>query len=106
MITHETAARIAYAHAEIKAARELLAIVQEAAKRGEPADIRDPFGRQRGLQLGVPSLSGFSHRLMDVSPALGAIVIEAHIGAKTREIEALTEIARGEIEAATKAPTP
>lgn len=94
MITRDTAARIAYAYDEIKAANELLKIIEEGDKRGEPPDFRDTFGRGRGLQLGVPHSGG--HRLMDVSVRLAAIIIRAHVKNKEDEIEALCELAIGE----------
>ena len=91
MITRDTAARIAYAYDEIKAAIELLKIMEESAKHGDPPDFRDSFGRNRGLQLGVPHSGG--HRLMDVSPKLAAIIIKAHVKDKQDEIEALCQLA-------------
>ncbi len=97
MITRETAARIAYAHDEIKAAGELLETIAKAEKERQEPDFRDVFGRRCGLQLGVPSGQN-SHRLMDVSYKLAAIIIRAHIDDKRREIEAFCEVARGEID--------
>lgn len=95
MITRDTAARIAYAYDEIKAANELLKIIEEGDKSGELPDFRDGFGRRgRGLQLGVPHHGG--HRLMDVSTKLAAIIIKAHVDAKESEIAALCELAIGE----------
>jgi hypothetical protein len=96
MITRDTAARIAYAYDEIKAANGLLSVIEEAAKTGDPPDFRDDFGRRRHtLQLGVPHSGG--HRLMDVSHKLAAIIIKAHVKDKQDEIEALSELARGEM---------
>ena len=96
MITRNTAARIAYAYDEIKAADGLLNVIEEGEKIGEPPDFRDDFGRRRHtLQLGVPQSGG--HRLMDVSHKLAAIIIKAHIKNKQDEIDALSELARGEM---------
>ena len=95
MISRDTAARIAYAYDEIKAANELLKIMDEAAKHGEAPDFRDTFGRRHGLQLGVPHSGG--HRLMDVSVKLATIIIKAHIKDKQDEIEALCALAQGEM---------
>ena len=96
MITRNTAAQIAYAYDEIKAANELIKVMDEAAKHGESPDFRDTFGRRNGLQLSIPHNSG-RHRLMDVSAKLAAIIIKAHIKDKQDEIEALCELARGEM---------
>lgn len=98
MIQEDTAAKIAYAYAEIRSAEELLGIIDKAHKNREAPDFRDAFGRHHSnLQLGVPSASG-GHRLLDVSPTLAAIVIRAHIDAKRNEIAALCEVARVELE--------
>lgn len=100
MISRDTAARIAYAYDEIKAASDLLAIIEEGAKCGEPPDFRDSFGRRRhDLQLGVPS-GETGHRILQLSPKLAAIIIKAHLDNKKREIEALCEVARGELDKA------
>lgn len=98
MITQDTAARIAYAYADIKAAKEILAVIEEAARKREEPDFRDAFGRHRSLELGVPSSMG-GHRIYQVSHQLAAIVVRAHIDDRTREIEALCEKARGELQA-------
>lgn len=100
MITKDTAVRIAYAYSEIESAQQLLASLENANGHYEIPDFRDAFGRQRGLQLGVPS-SVNGHRLMDVSPKLAAIIIRAHIDDKRAEIEALCEIAQNELSKAT-----
>ena len=97
MITEETAARIAYAYAEIKAAEKLLDVIRSADLTQIAPDFRDVFGRRRrALQLGVPSGES-GHRLMDVSTALGGIIIQAHIDTKRAEIAALCELARGQL---------
>ena len=96
ILGRDIAAKIVYAHDEIKAARELLAILKEAG-RGEPPDFRDAFGRRRGLQLGVPSGES-SRRLFDVDPQLAEIVIEAHIKNKQDELAALSVLAGQELE--------
>lgn len=88
MISRDTAAQIAYAYDEIKAAKEIMAVIEEGAKRGIPPDFRDTFGNRRNLQLGVPSGST-GHRLMDVSYKLAKIIIKAHIREKEAQIEAL-----------------
>ena len=95
-ITRDTAAKIAYAHSEITEARERLTLLSEAKRDRKEPDFRDAFGRQRGLQLGIPSGSG--HRLLDVSPDLAVYVIEAHIGKMQQRIAELCAIARMELD--------
>lgn len=102
MIKHETAARIAFAYSEITAAETLLKELRDANARREQPDFRDAFGRRQGLQLGVPS-GNSSHRIMDVSPRLAEIIIQAHIDDKRAEIAALSEVAHGELSGATAA---
>lgn len=98
IITRNTAAAIAYAHAEIEASRGLLEIIAKGkADRVEP-DFRDVFGKRRGsLQLGVPS-GDTGHRLLDVSADLGGYVIEAHIGKMQAKLTELCQIARMELD--------
>lgn len=96
MISRNTAAQIAYAYDEIKAAKELMDVIEKGSEHGSVPDFRDAFGRSRGLQLGV--LSGNGHRLMDVSYKLAKIIIKAHIREKEAEIEALCVNARQEMD--------
>lgn len=101
LITHDTAASIAFAHAEIRAAQELLAKLIEANITRDEPDFRDAFGRKRGLQLGVPSGSN-GHRLLDVSPELARYVIDAHIARMEARIGELCAIARMELDGVSK----
>lgn len=98
MITRETATKIAHAHAEITAARELLVILDKNNEhRGFP-DLRDAFGsRQHGLQLGVPS-GTIGHRLYEVTPELARYVIEAHVGKMQGRLVELCTMARMELD--------
>lgn len=105
-ITKETAWAIAAAHREIEAAKTLLDKMAEAKKWNETLDLRDAFGRQRGLQLGVPT-SDNGHRLFDVSPDLAKYVIETHVAKMHARLGELAAIARMELDgvaAAAEAP--
>jgi hypothetical protein len=95
-ISEETARQIACAYAEIRSAEEILSVVKKAISNQEAPDFRDAFGRQRGLQLGVPSGQN-GHRLYDVSYNLGAIIVEAHLNEKRSALVALTAKAQTEI---------
>lgn len=97
-ITRETAARIAYAHDEITAAEKLMSELEDAERNYRDPDFRDSFGRQRGLQLGVPSGES-SRRLFNVSPRLAKTVIQSFIYDKQAEIRALCELAARELAA-------
>jgi len=101
MIKQETAAAIYSAYREIKAATELLGNLEtEMRKCGEQPDhatLRDAFGRERGLQLGVPSGES-SHQLYNVAPQLAASVIRAHIAEKQTELVKANETARMELD--------
>jgi hypothetical protein len=98
MITVETAAQIWTCYREIAAGKKLL---EDAEKQlhSEPKEDpfpRDPFGRKRGLQLGVPSGEN-SHRLFDVPPRLALSVIRAHIAEQERQLVVANEAARIEL---------
>lgn len=89
MITKETATNIALAHREIETAGELLKQISEALAKGRNPDLRDAFGRPRGLELGVPS-SDTSRTLFNVPWSMAAPIIEAHIAAQRQVIVDLT----------------
>ena len=89
MITEKTATLIARAYAEIRAGEKLLGETEESVARGESADLRDAFGRQRGIEMAVPHSNDSSRRLFDVAPRLAGAVIHAHLGEKRAELEAL-----------------
>ena len=78
LIAKETAVGIAFAYREIETAEKLLQHIAEALEKQCEPDLRDAFGRQRGLQLGVPSGDN-CHRLFDLPWSLARPVIEAHI---------------------------
>jgi hypothetical protein len=96
MISKQTATDIAFAYREIETAEQLLTKISETISRREVPDLRDAFGRQRGLQLGVPT-SESGHTLYDVPWNLAKPIIEAHVASKKALLSALTEKARIEI---------
>ena len=95
-ISSETARDIAFAYREVNTATELLAKIKEAGR--DIPDIRDAFGRQKGLQLGVPSGES-SYRLYDVPWSMCKPILEAHIAQQRAIISALSEKALIEAEA-------
>lgn len=99
MISQETAARIWTCYREIALGKKLLEEAEEQLKRDPKEDPfpRDPFGRKRGLQLGVPS-SDTAHRLFDVPPRLALAVIRAHVAEQERQLVEANEAARIELE--------
>lgn len=90
MITKQTAYEICLAFNEIEHGEQLLADLEQLRKEGKEPNIRDVFGRPRGLQLGVPSGKD-SHRIFDVSPVMGVAIIKTHIEAKRQELTVLNE---------------
>jgi hypothetical protein len=96
MISKQTAYDIWVAYDEIEKGNALAAKMESARKEGEQFNLRDTFGRPRGLQLGVPT-SENGHRLFDVAPALALTVIQAHVAGKVSELKALNEKARAEL---------
>ena len=97
MITKETACSIWCAYDEIAKGEELLKKLEEAAREARPVDLRDAFGRQRNLQLGIPHGEN-GHRLLDVHPRLAASIIRAHIAEKKTVLANLQECARVELD--------
>lgn len=114
MITQDTAAALWGCHREIAVSEKLLADIAETRQQEERylekdkyrPELRDVFGRKRGLQLGVPSGQD-CHRLLDVSTELGETVIRAHIGNCQAKLVELNERARIELDAvSSRAPSP
>lgn len=105
MITQETAREIWLAYDEIAKSERLLAEIEEQLRSGEPLNLRDSFGRRRGLQLGVPSGED-STRLYDLQPRLAVAVIQAHIAHKRAELAMIQERVRCEMVCAGEAENP
>jgi hypothetical protein len=100
MITQETAQRIWNCYREIEVSMKLLSDIEETRK-DERIDkysptLRDVFGRQRHLELGVPCGQD-GHRLFKVAPQLAESVIRAHIANKEAELSEAQEQARIEL---------
>lgn len=102
MITQKTAERIWIAYREITTGEKLLEDMAKERERDlhridEHAPVlRDAFGRERHLQLGVPSGQN-GHRLFEVSPVLAESCIRAHIEHKRTELAEAQEVARIEL---------
>jgi hypothetical protein len=96
MISQQTAYDIWIAYDEIAKGERLLAELAKHRQDGEQMSLRDSFGRQRSLQLGVPQGDN-GHRLYDVQPALAVEVIKAHIATKQAALGLLNEQAKTEI---------
>lgn len=101
MISSETIERIWKCQREISVGKSLLEEMKKIAvslKRDGAAErIRDAFGRERDLQLGIPSGEN-CHRMLDVSPALSVSIIKAHIANKEAELIEANEQAKIELE--------
>ena len=100
-ISLETIKLLYQAHREVEAGEKLLADMKEAQERNREGDkyapsLRDAFGRERHLQLGIPTGEN-AHRLLDVSPVLAETCIRAHIAQKRREFLEANERARIEL---------
>lgn len=104
MVTQETAVRIFNCYREIEAATKLLKDTQQAQqdniKEGLSRDapvIKDAFGRERNLELGVPSGSD-SRRLFQVSPDLAIAIMQSHLAKMQAQLIELNELARIELD--------
>lgn len=102
MISQETAGRIWNCYREIVAGEKLLKDMEESEKEYRDdvraKTLKDAFGRQRHLQLGVPS-GDDCRTLLNVAPELGKSVIRAHIENKRAELAEANEQARIELDA-------
>ena len=95
MITKDTATDIALAYREIEAAETLLGDVRAAIEKSAPLDLRDAFGRPRGLQLGFP-MSDSGQRLFNLPMNLAVPIIEANIAHHRARLVLLSEKAAAE----------
>jgi hypothetical protein len=102
MIRAETIERIWKSQREITVGEALLAdmrkIAESLTRDGVAERIKDAFGRECDLQLGVPC-GGGATRLLSVSPVLAVSIITAHIANKRAELVEANESARIELEA-------
>lgn len=101
MISSGTVERIWKCQREIAIGKSLLEemkrIVENMRRDDHPERIKDAFGRERDLQLGIPSGEN-CHRLLNVSPALATSIIRTHIANKEAELVEANEQARIELE--------
>ncbi len=96
MISRETAYAVALCYDEITKADKLVENLEAQVREYKIPELRDGFGRQRCLQLGVPSGES-SHRLYDVQPNLAIAVVKAHAATKRSELILLNETAKTEV---------
>ena len=100
MISGKTIERIWKCQREIKVGEGLLEEmkrISENLRHDEKAErLRDAFGRERDLELGIPSGES-GYRLLNVSPQLAISVINSHIANKKAELIEANEQARIEL---------
>ncbi len=101
VISLKTIEMLYKAHREVEAGKKLLSDMKEVRENERTRDkyapmLTDAFGRERHLQLGIPSGEN-AHRLLDVSPVLAESCIRAHIAQKQKEFLDANEIARVEL---------
>jgi len=100
MITAKTIERIWSCQREVSVGKELLEEmkkIEENVRHNPAAErMKDAFGRQHNLQLGVPS-GRDTHRLLNVSPKLAVSIITAHIANKEAELIEANEQAKIEL---------
>lgn len=105
MITRKTAERLWVAYREIESAEKLLSDMEEVREREHMSQkdrqhertLKDAFGREQHLQLGIPSGKN-SHRIFEVSPRMADAVIRAHIAGQKAKMLELQEVARVELD--------
>ena len=72
--------------------------IAEGIKREPYAErIKDAFGREQDLQIGIPCGNG-SRRLLNVSPTLAVSIITVHIANKKAALIEANEIAKLELQ--------
>lgn len=100
MICQETAGRLWNCYREIDVANKLLTELEEHLKdpNWKPTPLRDTFGRDRGLSLGVPCGNDNSQRLYNVPSRLALSMIRAHIAEQQKQLVEANEQARIELE--------
>ena len=97
MITKATAAKIWNAYQEIDNAKKLIVEIDEVnQKQAREQNPRDESGGRRGYEMGVPCSSG-GHRIFQVRPDMGNLIIQEHIKDKEKELVELEVLARQEL---------
>lgn len=111
MLSKEICEKIWRCHREIEASKKLIEDVKEViqkkrdkfAIRRNAQGLEDVFGRERGLELGVPNGEN-SQRIFNVSFELALPVIRQHIANKERELSEFNEMALLEMKGDQNAP--
>ncbi len=105
MLSREIAAEVWRCYRELEAAEKLLVDIAEIENRNKERfhgngrfekGLKDVFGREQELQLGVPSGEN-GHRLFGVSIELGKSVIRAHIANTNKTMAEVQERAKIEL---------
>lgn len=104
MLSKSVCEKIWHCHREIEAATNLLEEVEKIVFKNNQAraheehakGLKDVFGRDQELELGVPSGEN-SKRLFRVSLDLAGPIIRAHIANKQSELAELNEVAKLEM---------
>lgn len=104
MIDKEICEKIWRCHREIEASKGLLEEVNKIVEANKnrsvqelPKGIKDAFGRECNLELGVPTDHN-SKRLFTVSWELAVPVIKAHMANKQAELSELNIVAKAQLE--------
>src|SRR5262245_1956681 len=107
MITQKTASDIWECYREILASEKLIEDIEgqrdEYSRDDFEPKLKDVFGRDRKLQLGVPSGEN-AHKIYGVSADLALTVIRAHVANKKAALVAANERARIELDTPESAP--
>ena len=96
-ISQQTAAKIFDAHREIKVAQDLRKDIETALEKHEEPTTLDAFGRARLFELGVPTGTG-GQRCFRVEPRLALTILIAHELEMQKQLVALNELAKMELE--------
>jgi hypothetical protein len=103
MISRETCEKIWHCWREIETGQKLLEEINNRLEEAKKWDrnvekLKDAFGRERNLQLGIPSGEN-AYRLYDVQYELATSVIRAHIASKEALLKQCQEEAVLELQA-------
>jgi hypothetical protein len=109
MIRVETLERMWSCYREINVGKKLLSEMEELVKNEafysrDAEKLKDAFGHQRDLQLGIPCGQN-GHKLLGVSSKLATSIIRSHIANKEAELKEANEQARIELDMAADSST-
>lgn len=91
MISKKTAAEVYNCYYEIEKGKKLLNDLKESLIKTGEFKLKDSFGVQRGLQLGIPD-SDSRTRLLDVPSELAIDIIERHIKSRQDKLKELEKL--------------